>query len=191
MDHVSVCKRNWECKFSSRKSEVAFQGLSAWSERGMVTFLGMGLLSKVLPDTQAAPWAQGWHLGWMNLHSVTWPGSIWALTLGVGWVREMQFWMKPLRTGWEFNPELLLILEDPRGCYSNLMPAGKRQTPPKSVLWPTAWWQQRVPIRQEKYSRGWYPLEFICFMLSGQREREWSDRRVGPAASSWISEILA
>lgn len=96
-----------------------------------------------------------------------------------------------LQTGWEFNPELLLILEDPRGCYSNLMPAGKRQTPPKSVLWPTAWWQQRVPIRQEKYSRGWYPLEFICFVLSGQREREWSDRRVGPAASSWISEILA
>lgn len=108
-----------------------------------------------------------------------------------GWIRGMWFWIQLLWTGREFNPELLLILEDPRGCYSNLMPAGKRQTPPKLVLWPTASWQQRVPIRQGKSSREWYPLEFICFVLSGQREREWSDRRVGPAASSWISEILA
>lgn len=159
----------------------------------MCTFVGTGLLSKVVPCPQAALWAWGQRLGWMNLCSVTWPGSIWPLnhlTVGVGWIREMSFWILVLWTGQEFNPELLLILELSRGCYSNLMPAGKRQTPPKSVLWPTAWWQQRVPIRQGKSSRGWYPPEFICFVLSGQREREWSDRRVGPAASSWISEIL-
>lgn len=154
------------------------------------TFLGMGLLREVLPGPRAAPWAWGRHLGRMNLCSVTWSCSVQTLTLGVGWVWEMWFWIQLLRRGREFNPELLLILEDLRGCYSNLMPAGKRQTPPKSVLWPTAWWQQRVPIRQEKSSSGWYPLEFICFVLSGQRERERSDRRVGPAASSWISEIL-
>lgn len=153
----------------------------------------MELLRKMLPGPQAAPWAWGWRSGRRNLCSVTWPSSIRALhrlTRGVGWIRGMWFWIQLLQTGWEFNPKLLLILEEPGGCYSNLMPAGKRQTPPKSVLWPTAWWQQRVPIRQGKSSRGWYPLEFICFVLSGQREREWSDRRVGPAASSWISEIL-
>lgn len=68
---------------------------------------------------------------------------------------------------------------------------GRGECPPKSVLWPTAWWQQRVAVRQGKSSRGWYPPEFICSMLSGQCRGERSDGRVGPAACSWISEILA
>lgn len=120
-------------------------------------------------------------------------GMAWllALILGAGWLKGLWFWIQLLQTGREFNPKLVLVLEDLTGCYSNLVPCGKRQTPPKSVLWPTAWWQQRVPIRQEKSSRGWYPLEFIWFVLSGQHEGEGSDRRVGPAAFSRISEILA